>query len=125
MKGKTMAVEIFHDMIGKVYRNIEVDRNRMVFYGNDNSVVSFYHEQDCCEDVFIEDIVGDVHALLHSPLIMAEDVSAEDTNPDCGEKWTFYKFATTKGYVTVRWYGMSNGYYSVTVCRDVQEKHVG
>lgn len=74
-------------------------------------VFRLYHSQDCCESVNIEDITGDVEDLIGLPLLMAE----ESTSPgESGESsmWTFYKFATVKGYVSIRWLGQSNGYYS-------------
>lgn len=79
-----------------------------------------YHEQDCCEAVMIEDICGDVNSLVGNPLTMAEDISNIMGNPAVDEwtdscTWTWYKFATVKGYVTIRWYGESNGYYSECV----------
>ena len=74
-----------------------------------------YHCQDCCECASIEDIVGNIEDLKGSPILMAEEVSEDDPNACDLGMWTFYKLATIKGYVTIRWYGTSNGYYSVSV----------
>lgn len=80
-----------------------------------------YHSQDCCEYVRIEDIDGDLNDLVGSPILQAEEVTGE--TQDAWEEderqdsytWTFYKFATIKGSVTLRWLGESNGYYSESV----------
>lgn len=50
---------------------------------------------------------------------MCEEVSNDDPDACESATWTFYRFATDKGYVTVRWYGSSNGYYSESVDTDV------
>jgi len=68
-------------------------------------------------------IVGDLEDLKNSPLITAEEVTHSDENPEGvtapeyqdSFTWTFYKFSTRKGYVDIRWYGGSNGYYSESV----------
>ena len=109
------------NMRGKVFTRVsgDVGDGKMVFENASERFV-FYHAQDCCESVDINDITGDLEDLVGEPLFIAEEVRGE-TPVDFDERdhesvtWTFYKFATRKGYVDVRWLGESNGYYSESV----------
>ena len=84
-------------------------------------IFRMHHEQDCCEDVYISDICGDLDDLLNSPILYAFEESG--TIPDACESgtWTFYKIDTAKGGVTIRWNGYSNGYYSEAVSFELIE----
>jgi hypothetical protein len=107
------------NFIGKQFFHIEKneDLTEMLLYCNDGNIYKMYHEQDCCESVNIEDIEGDLNDLLNTDILNAELVTNSDENTEKYESvtWSFYKFATIKGYVTIRWIGTSNGYYSEVV----------
>jgi len=107
-------------MLGRTMTSVIASGDVMLFIEQNGSEHRFYHEQDCCESVEIEDIEGDLNDLVGDTIILAEQVDSKpparelNYTPDY-ETWTFYKFATAKGHVTVRWYGSSNGYYSESV----------
>ena len=102
-------------MIGKVPTKITQDEDSIHFTFDDGTACSFYHEQDCCETVWIEDVNGDWEDLIGTPLLVADEREgdappAEDV--EWSYTWTFYTFRSIKGSVDVRWFGTSNGYYS-------------
>ena len=108
------------DLIGKTMVSVEnVSDMELVFTTTEGKRFKLTHSQDCCESVAIESVVGDLPDLAGEPLLMAEE-STSDKHPEGfiakeyeeSFTWTFYKFATRKGYVDVRWLGESNGYYS-------------
>jgi hypothetical protein len=127
------------DLIGKVLTEvINQDNDELIFVCDDGKKYKMYHGQDCCENVSIDDINGDLQDLVGSPITLAEEVSNEDFENAFTAKfktvdgsyskkddegnyepesctWTFYKLATIKGYVDIRWFGESNGYYSESV----------
>lgn len=114
------------ELVGKtiVYLAVPETKGELQIKCSDGSEYLMYHDQDCCETVSIEDICGDLKDLLGNPITLAEE-STSNKDPE-GYKskedyrdesctWTFYKFATIKGYVDIRWLGESNGYYSEEV----------
>jgi len=109
--------ETFEDLVGKVLTKVEnISDDQIIFYEENGDRYILYHSQDCCESVTVEDIIGDLDDLVGVPILMADEAknySSEDSGDS--ETWTFYKLATIKGYVTIRWYGTSNGYYSEEV----------
>lgn len=114
-------LERFEDLKGQTLSRIEQVRDEeLIFTLANGEQYKLYHSQDCCESVTIEDIVGDLSDLVGTPILMTHEASSVNDGLKLGEyddsrTWTFYKLATIKGYVDIRWYGTSNGYYSERV----------
>jgi hypothetical protein len=143
----------FDGLKGKVITRIDYQQGRdpILFFTTTTGNYKMYHDQDCCENVYLEDVVGNLDDLLNTEILLAEEVVSG--KPDkvarkdrataykkevadaqllgrrpfyknfkefCNyryesETWTFYKLATIKGSVTLRWYGSSSGNYSESV----------
>lgn len=129
----------FADFVGKVINKVELDDDEQVltFTCDNGEEIAMLHFQDCCEDVFLEDVEGDFDDIIGTEVVTAYETSHQgcdgkmdgDHDEDSfvaalkgldfsGESctWTFYHIATNRGSVVLRWYGSSNGYYSESVC---------
>jgi hypothetical protein len=107
------------DRVGQTLASCISDGEEIVMQTTDGRTYKLYHDQDCCERVYVEDINGDLQDLVGSPILQAEELSnqpePDEPHDDESQTWTFYRLATIKGGVTIRFYGSSNGYYSERV----------
>lgn len=128
-----MTIE-FEGLPNKVFTNIEsygadylkgkiitaISRtDTEIFLTVEDKQFAIMHMQDCCEEVYIQDITGSLNSLLNYPITMSEIITNNATpkyKSEDSATWTFIKLATIKGYVTIRFYGASNGYY----CEDAE-----
>lgn len=120
-------------LIGKVLKSINVNVNvdgddEILFVTVDGKEYNMFHDRDCCEGVYLAEIVGDLRDLIsgHPIIIAEEEVHHNDDennklkpwhndDSDTSYTWTFYRIGTKDAVVTLRWYGASNGYYSESV----------
>jgi len=110
----------FNELEGLVIEGIEGAE-----YGSDKVTIqasgrkfTLSHIQDCCEQVRLDSILGDISALVGEKIINAVEHTNRD-NPkseyDESFLWTYYTIRTQSATVVFRWYGTSNGYYSESV----------
>jgi hypothetical protein len=111
-------VEVLKGQTIKSITGLEVgsDDVRIETEEGNNYTMTYY--PDCCAQCDIADIIGDVEDLIGQKIEVAEERSQEADRDNCdigyleSGTWTFYELRTIKGSVTIRWLGMSNGYYS-------------
>ena len=138
----TVTMKDLEGLVFKTVEHAELGRgDELHFTTHDGQLYNMHHQQDCCENVYIDDIIGDLQDLINTPILSAREASDSDcteaqrdvmddeefvmhklitfdddpSGTEESETWTFYLFRTIKGSVTLRWHGSSNGYYSERV----------
>lgn len=66
------------DLLGRVLINIENQGDELHLWTADKHYC-YYHDQDCCEDVSIEEIHGDLKDLIGEPLLIADETTHDAT----------------------------------------------
>ena len=89
---------------------LEEGSDSITFRLADGARLEMYHEQDCCESVWLEDIDGNAGGYVISAYESSEDASDSELVYDSGT-WTFYRIVSEQGILVLRWLGTSNGYY--------------
>ena len=124
----------FKELLGKTLKEIIVNKDCsefkdefILFRTTENEEFIMFHDQDCLESVWIEDICGDIQKLIGKPLKNVECYHNKNENTvyDSSETYTFYKLSNENEYVTIRWFGSSNGYYSESAnfCKKTNKKN--
>lgn len=124
LRGYVRNNKPFKTLLNKTIIQITVSYESVIFACNDLTIYSLYHDQVCCESVELSEIIGKLENLLFAPITFADESSGEiDLSKDLDylaasqlgvahASWTFYKLATTYGFVDIIFRGDSNGCYS-------------
>ena len=102
-----------HEILTQLANNELNSADGILFVFSDGQSWRMFHERECCEDVYIEDIAGDISLLTGLVTVFEEFTEEGERDDDYNTStYTFYRLTAGKESVSVRWYGTSNGYYS-------------
>jgi hypothetical protein len=108
-----IAIEISRDE-----HRLSRDQDKVVIQTT-GGAFQMQHDQSCCESVNLLEVVGDPKDLVDATVLELRCETNKDgpepENSNGSFLWTFYILKTTKGDLTFRWFGTSNGYYSEEV----------
>ena len=108
MRPRKVQIE---SILGKTIVEINKQYNKIEFICSDGGSFLMYHDQQCCEEVALDDVCGDLDDLLNVPILNINCKSDDNSKPS----YVFYTLATQKGYVDFRWSANINTYYSTYV----------
>lgn len=115
-------------LIGKTITEIKVDQScDCVTFSTEEKKYSMHHNQECCESVGLEKVVGNPESIVGEPIKdVIYDTESENFPKDIEQlgnqhSWTVSRisFYTEHGFVEFVWLGVSNGYYGEGV--DIEE----
>lgn len=125
-----MKIKVFKEFIGQKIKNIEIIKedkfypiignigdysSELIFTLENGKKYIFHHLQDCSENVYIEDISGDITKLIGKEILKFEERTENSSGIGWSEIYTFYDIETLNEHIQIRWCGESNGYYSEAV----------
>ena len=120
----------FFELVGKTITatNVGYGDSAYTLTLSDGSVVSLYHDQDCCEHVRVYAVNGDPKQLLNKQIVFAEEdnpsdhPSVSDMSGSDSHTITVFTLKTVDGYgLEIVWLGESNGYYDESVSVSIQK----
>lgn len=97
-------------LLGKQFDCVKRENDTLVFE-NKYMVVTMQHQQECCENVWLESVTGDLNDLENCEILQAEE--KHGTTND--QEWYFYTIATRKGYVDLRFCAEQPTMYSTQI----------
>ena len=111
--GRTSKFEQIQGMTitAVVYKEV----NESLLIHLNTHVLEMIHHQDCCETVYLADVVGSFEDLIGYPLLEVSESIVDIATEDYSSTASYYNFKTVKASVQLRWIGESNGYYSETI----------